>query len=167
MLDSSRRTIGILDPEEKQFFQSVRTRTATAQAGVWRKFLGLTPGHTYKLYVRLNTLDMDAAKGEWSYSLHAAYNARNGADFNVDQFSGKTPLPDGTKGASAARIAHYGLGATTKGEWIEHTTGDPNSETKDITLPEGVGAITVWVRHSGANSSGVGIDWVKLEDVTK
>jgi len=154
-------------PDDKPFYQLIKTTAPTVQAGIWRKFLGLIPGHTYRLYARLNTLDMDTAKAEWSYSLHAAYNARSGADLTVDQLSGKSALPDGSTGVSAARIVQYGPSVTTKGEWSQSATGDAGSQVKDITLPDGVNTITVWVRHSGANTTGVGIDWVKLEDLTK
>jgi hypothetical protein len=154
-------------PDDKPFFQLIKTTESNAQAGIWRKFLGLIPGHTYRLYARLNTLVMDEAKADWSYSLHAAYNSANGTDFTPDQLSGKAALPDGSKGNVAGRIAHYEKGSTTKGKWIQSATGDLTSETKDMTLPKGIDTITVWVRHSGASSAGVGIDWVKLEDVTK
>ncbi|GAI80678.1 unnamed protein product [marine sediment metagenome] len=52
-------------------------------AGVKRKFLGLTPGHTYRVSARLNTLEMDSGQGDWSVSLHAAYNPPGGADLTT------------------------------------------------------------------------------------
>ena len=166
LVEHQRLPIKINAPDNKPFYQLIKTSEANVQAGVWRKFLGLTPGHTYRFFARLNTLAMGYANGEWSYSLRAAHNAAGGADFTSDQLSGKAPLPDGSLGPGAARIAEYGPRKTTEGQWIQHATGDKNSGVKDITLPDGVDTITVWVRHSGADSSGVGIDWVKLEDVT-
>ena len=154
-------------PDDKPFFQLIKTTDSNAQAGIWRKFLGLAPGHTYRLYARLNTLAMDEAKADWFYSLHAAYNTRGGADFTAEQLSGNVALPDGSKGNAAGRIVHYEKGSTTKGKWIQSATGDPTSDVKDIALPAGIDTITVWVRHSGASSTGVGIDWVKLEDIAK
>jgi len=157
----------ISGPDDKPFFQLIKSGEPTIQAGICRKFLGLTPGHTYRLYSRLNTLGMDDAKDDWSYSLHVAYNASGGANFTTDQLSGRAPLPDGSTGAAAGQIVEYKRGATTKGKWIQSSTGDTTSGIKDVIVPQGTDTITVWVRLAGAAPTGVGIDWVKLEDVTK
>ena len=145
-------------PETKPFSQMIKTMSLGVKAGVWRKFLGLTPGHTYRISARLNTLEMDACKSDWSFSLHAAYNGPGGTDLTVDQLSGLAALPDGSTGPAAGRIAHYGLQATTNGKWVKSSA--------EIALPAGVDTMTIWVRHSGSDSTGVGIDWVKLEDLS-
>jgi hypothetical protein len=146
-------------PETKPFSQIIRTKSPKVIAGVRRKFLGLTAGHTYRLSARLNTLEMDSCKTEWSFALHAACNAPGGGDLTTMQLAGAAALPDGSSGPAAGRIASYSPTATTKGKWVEHST--------DITLPAGVDTITVWVRHSGADTTGVGIDWVKLENLSQ
>ena len=68
---------------------------------------------------------------------------------------------------AAGRVALYGPGVTTNGKWEKRSTDKPGPglEIKNITLPDNVTSITVWLRHSGANPSGVGMDWIKLEDV--
>ena len=155
------------DPWDKPLFQIIQTTQSGVQGGVWRRFLGLKPGHTYKVEVRLNTLQMDLCTNSWSLSFHAAYDNPGGSGLTVDQFAGIAPLPDGSKGSEAGRIALYGLGETTKGKWVKRSTDKLGSglEIKNITLPKDVTSITVWLRHSGADSTGVGMDWVKLEDV--
>ena len=145
-------------PDDKPFFQLVRTSDATVQAGVWREFLGLQPEHKYRVYVRLNTLEMDKSTNDWSLSFHVAGNAKGVTEFTTDQLAGKSSLPDGSKGAAAARIALYGPGKTTKGQWVTNTV--------DITLPAGVDTITTWLRHSGQDSTGIGMDWIKVEDLS-
>jgi len=145
-------------PETKPFSQMIKTMSLGVKAGVWRKFLGLTPGHTYRISARLNTLEMDACKSDLSFSLHAAYNGPGGTDLTVDQLSGLAALPYGSTGPAAGRIAHYGLQATTNGKWVKSSA--------EIALPAGVDTMTIWVRHSGSDSTGVGIDWVKLEDLS-
>jgi len=140
----------------------------TAVAGVKRKFLGLAPGHTYRISARLSTLELDSAKENWSFSLYAAYNAPGGADLAVEQLGGLAELPDGNKGGAAGRIALYEPGLTTNGTWEERSTGKEwrGLVAPDITLPRGVDTMTVWVRHRGVDSTGVGIDWVKIEDLS-
>jgi hypothetical protein len=58
---------------------------------------------------------------------------------------------------------------TTNGTWEERATGREWREVvplPDITLPDKVNTITVWVRLNGMKASGVGIDGVKLEDLS-
>lgn len=156
------------DPWDKPLYQMIRTTQAGVQGGVWRRFLGLKPGHTYKVEVRLNTLQMDACTNEWAFSFHAAHDHPDGSGLSVAQMAGKAALPDGTKGPEAGQVALYGPGVTTNGEWRKRSTDKPGPglKIKNITLPENVTSITVWLRHSGANSTGVGMDWIRLEDVT-
>ena len=158
----------ITHPATKPFFQVIKVASPTAVAGVKRKFLGLTPGHTYRISARLSTLELDSAKENWSFSLHAAYNAPGGADLAVEQLGGLAELPDGNKGGAAGRIALYEPGLTTNGTWEERSTGKEwrGLVAPDITLPRGVDTMTVWVRHRGVDSTGVGIDWVKIEDLS-
>ena len=157
-------------PWDKPFFQVIKVRSPGVKAGVWRKFLGLTPGHTYRVSALLNTLEMDSAQGERSFSLHAAYNEPEGTDLTVEQLSGIAQLPDGSKGPTAGQVACYTHGVTTKGKWEECSTDRsrlaPEQAISDIKLPPGVDTITVWVRHNASESTGVGILWVNLEDLS-
>jgi hypothetical protein len=156
------------DPWDKPLYQSIRTTQSGVQGGVWRRFLGLKPGHTYKVETRLNTRQMDACTNTWVFSFHAAHDNPDGRGLTVAQMAGQAALPDGSKGAAAGCVALYGPGVTTKGEWKKRSTdkSGPGLETKNITLPKNVTSVTVWLRHSGGNSTGVGMDWIKLEDVT-
>jgi hypothetical protein len=156
-------------PWYKPLYQIMKTTEKGAQGGVWRRFLGLKPGHTYKVEVRLNTLQMDACTNAWAFSVHAAYDNPDGSGLTVAQMASTAALPDGSKGPEAGRVALYGPGVTTEGKWKKRTTDQPGPglEIKNITLPEKVTSITVWLRHSGANSTGVGMDWIRLEDVTR
>lgn len=158
----------ITHPATKPFYQVIKITSPNVVAGIKREFLGLTPGHTYRVSARLSTLEMDSAQGDWSVSLHAAYNPPHEVGLTVEQLSGLAALPDGSKGAAAGRIALYDPGLTTNGTWEERSTGKEwrGLVAPDITLPPGANTITVWVRHSGPDSTGVGIDWVKLEDLS-
>lgn len=145
-------------PDGKLYYQIVKTKTADVTAGIWRKWLGLVPEHKYRVYVRLNTLAMDQNTNDWSLSFHVAPTDAKGTDFTTDQFTGKAPLPDGSQGPEAARIALYGPGKTTKGLWVTNTV--------EIVMPPGVDTLTTWLRHSGKDSTGVGMDWIKVEDLS-
>jgi len=159
---------GITHPATKPFYQIIRTRSADAQGGIWRKFLGLRGGHSYRVAARISTLEMDSAERDWSFSLHGAYNARGGADLTVAQLAGLAALPNGKRGTEAGRIALYHPVLTTQRSWEERSTGKQwrDEFVPDITVPEGVDTITVWVRCRSAGEGAFGIDWVKLEDIT-
>ena len=157
------------DPWDKPLYQLIKTTQPGVQGGVWRRFLGLKPGHTHKIEVRVNALQMNAFTNDWTFSVHAAYDNPDGSGLTVAQMAGTAPLPDGTVGPAAGRIAFHGPGVTTKGEWKKRSTDKPGPglEIGNITLPEKVTSITVWLRHSGVGSTGVGMDWIRVEDVTE
>jgi len=147
----------------KPFYQVIKAPPAGVVHGVYRKFLGLTAGHTYRLTACLSTLEMDSVKGDWSLSLCATHNGPNGKDLTAQQLAGEAALPDGKIGLQAGQIASYSQGNTTKGDFALVFSGD-NSH---ITLPAGVDTITVWVRFSCSDPMGkVGFSGVKLEDIT-
>lgn len=155
----------IIHSGTKPFYQLIKITSPDAIGGVKRKFLGLTPGHTYRISARLSTLEMDAAEGEWFVSLHATYNQPGGTELTTEQLCGLAMLPDGSKSAEAGRIALYGPGLTTKRTWEERSTGREwrGFAAPDVVLPIGSDTITVWVRCRGVGA--FGIDWVKLEDL--
>jgi hypothetical protein len=155
------------DPWDKPLYQVIRTTQAGVRGGVWRRFLGLKPGHTYKVEVRLNTLQMDASTNAWAFSFHAAYDNPDGTGLTTAQMAGTAALPYGAQGPTAGAVALFGPGATTFGIWVKRASDEPGPglEGKNITLPENVTSFTVWLRHSGVDSTGVGMDWIKVEDV--
>jgi hypothetical protein len=151
------------------YYQGVTANGANAQGGIYRKFLGLTPGNTYRVSARVNTWEMDDATQEWSYSFHACPGYPDGREFTPEQFAGLEPIPDGGEGPEAACVVSYGPGETTNGQWVEVSTGDENLPGKtigDIILPEGVTEIVLWIRHTGTDTTGVGLDWSSLEDLS-
>jgi len=156
---------GIKHPATKPYYQLIKITSPDAIGGVKREFLGLTPGHTYRISARLSTLEMDAARGDWSVSLHAAYNRPGGIDLTDEQLAGLTMLPNGSMGAEAGRFAIYGPELTTNGTWEERSTGKEwrGLAAPDVVLPLGSDTITVWLRCRGVGS--FGIDWVKIEDL--
>lgn len=155
-------------PDRKPFYQVV-SGAGTFKAGTWRKFIGLSPGSTYEVSVRVNTLAMDTV-ASWTYSVHAVHNGTNDVTLSVDQLSGEAALPDGTSGETAGQILKYQAGGpTTKGLWAKRSTSTdgPGKVIGNITLPQGVTSITVWTRHtcSGTTSTGVGLDWIALKKI--
>jgi len=165
------------EPGQKEFYQIIKSKDASASGGIFRHFFTLVPKHTYRLYIRVNTLEMRQvelsesmdSQAEWSFSIHMVAN-KSGERENLtsEQMAGFSPLPDGTTGIEAGQMLCYGSETTTGGKWIEHNTGDkrPGGIVGDITLPEDCDTITVWLRVSGNIASGVAMDWIKLEDLT-
>jgi hypothetical protein len=127
--------------------------------GVARSFLGLTPGHTYRISARLNTVRMEPS-GDWSYSFHAVAGDAARASLTARQMAGLDALPDGSKGPTAARVWRYDAHRTTRGRYEERT--------KELTAPQGADCITVWLRFTSKNKGdAVAMDNIKLEDLGK
>jgi hypothetical protein len=143
--------------EDKPFYQVIKSSPQGGTGGICRQFLGLTGGHTYRLSIRLNTLENDSNDNSWSYSLHAIADQKGKEKLTENQMAGLETLPNGKKGLDAGRIVNYNSGKNTKGTFETNTT--------DITLPQDSNSITVWLRHTGKGTSGVGFDWIKLEDL--
>ena len=147
----------------KPFYQVIKGSTTGNVHGLYRKFMGLEPGHTYRIIASLTTLDMNSIESNWSASLCATYN-RGTDKLNAKQFAGLSALPNGKKGASAGQIASFGKNkGTTKGKF---SIVGGNAETH-ITLPDGVDTITVWIRFDCKDPNGkIGFSGVRLEDIT-
>jgi hypothetical protein len=144
--------------DSKPFYQIIRADPSGA-SGVMREFLGLSPGHTYRLSIRINTLETKDKVGDWSYSFHAAPTA-SGMKLNHRQLAGLEALTDGRKGPDVARLVEYGPQKTTRRKYQEFGA--------DLTLPPEKDAITVWLRLIGDNPQvAVAMDYVSLEDLGK
>lgn len=153
--------------KRKPFVQVIRSPNARAAGGVFRKFLGLQPGHTYRTVTRMSTFDLEKAEGNWSFTFHATAHKR-GVTLSAEQMAGISPLPDGSEGPEAALVAKYGPGTTTRGRFAERSSGEQAGglQLKDITLPSDAEVITVWFRYSGPPSGSGGFDWISLKDIT-
>ena len=166
-----RRNKPVRSLSTKPFYQIINAPPKGTIHGVYRKFIGLTPGHTYRLTACLSTLEMDSVKGDWSLSLQAIPSGPIYGDFTSEQLAGLASLPDGQHGLEAVQIISFGPGKTTKGIFDIVITG--YTELKDgmtsshITLPENVNEITVWTKFNCDVPWGkVGFSGVKLEDLT-
>ncbi len=140
--------------------------------GIYRKFLGLTSGHTYRITAALSTLQMHTVDADWSLSLCAAQNEPSGKNLTTEQLSGKAPLPNGEVGAHAGRIALFSKGGRMTGPSFRLIKGnsrgqESDKEHMDVTLPPGVETLTVWVRFECSDPTGeVGFMGVGIEDIT-
>lgn len=149
------------------FYQSLKGQ-GTFAGGVSRRFIGLTPGHAYRMSARMNTFE--AESGNWAFTFHAAHNPSNGKELTALQMAGTEPLPDGTSGRDAGLIARYDRLSYTEGAWFTRSTANPapGKLIGDIRLPEGVDSITLWFRLEGrelTNTVSVGLDSVTIEDL--
>ena len=144
--------------KSKPFKQILKTPTTGGTLGIWRKFLGLSPGHTYKVTARLNTLQMDPNNPNWSFSLHAIPDDVSGKNLTTQQLGGSALLPDGSRTMDAGEIIRYAEKITTEGKFIETSA--------KITLPGSITSLTVWLRFMNEGFGEVAFDWIKLEDIT-
>ena len=154
----------------KPYYQIIKAPPQGVRHGVYRKFLGLTPGHTYRITACLSTLRMDSVEGKWSLSLHAAHNGPDGKDLTVRQLAGLAGLPDEGNSGAGGRIASYDPNHTTGGACELVFSGDnapSQGRSSHVTLPPGVDTITVWVRFECPNPQGkVGFSGVRCEDIS-
>lgn len=156
----------------KTFFQRIKSRNVGAQVGAWRKFLGLTPGHTYKISAWVNTSDMAAVEADWSFSLHATYLPPGGGDLSNKQMAGTQQLPGGEVGPEAAQFARYENGSGTPNRFVRASTdsreGGPGRLIDHIALPPGTDSIIVWAKYrcDVPDAPGVALDHLRLEDLS-
>jgi hypothetical protein len=157
--------------DTKPFYQAIKAEPS-GPVGICRKFLGLTPGHTYRITAAMSTLQMHTLKSNWSFSLCAAYNEPEGKDFTSEQLTGKALLPNGKTGPKAGSIVSFGKGGEATGGgfrlWRSKSERDSIGEDgMDVTLPPGVDTITVWVRFECSDPNGeVGFMGAGIEDIT-
>lgn len=151
----------------KGFYQIVSGNN-TYHGGVFRRFLGLAPGHTYRVMARVNTLEM--AQGTWDFTLHAAYNPADGNCLSDAQMAGIDELPDKSKGAGAGLIAKFDAGSATKGNWVAVPSKSSGAEAATtIKLPNDINSLTVWCRFNGAGitNGAIGMDSISIEELGK
>jgi hypothetical protein len=164
-----RRYNPITTAETKPFYQLINIGAKGGTGDVYRKFIGLTPGHTYRVKARAATLSEPNDKN-WSVSVHATPNGSYERNLSPRQMAGLDALPCGEKGNAAGRMILYDSSLTTKGKFAEISTDKAQSmrsrETTDITLPQGVDSITVWVRCVSSAGLSTAIDWISLEDLS-
>ena len=148
------------------FYQGMLASESSYCGGIYRRFLGLESGATYKVAARLNTFGQESSTN-WAYSVHAAHSAPDNSLLTSQQLAGTAPLPDGSQGVTAGQFGTFGESDVTEGFWIECATDGtcPGREIGNIQLPAGVTSLTIWVRLTGSNTvvDDVGIDWVSIE----
>lgn len=139
--------------------------TVGVEGGIYRRYLGLIPGHKYRVFARFNTFESDSSAENWGLSFHACADPP-GQGLTTGQLSGKEPLPSGATIPDGACIASFGTkGQTTAGKWMQVSTGTPGA-CADIEIPEGSTSLSAWVRVTGNIPTRFGMDWSALEDVT-
>jgi hypothetical protein len=152
-----KRSHRIKNNSQKPYRQALQIPEGGGTSGIWRKFLGLSPGHKYRISARLNTLEMPSDGNNWSFSLHAVADKKAESELSARQMAGIEALPDGKKGADAHRLKKLDAKTITKGKYNEYSD--------EITLPKDSNSITVWLRLTGTSKAEVGFDWIKLEDL--
>jgi hypothetical protein len=150
----------------KGFFQVLRGR-GPLQGGVLRRFIGLNPGHAYRVGARIRV--PGAAGDAWSFSLHAAANPPGESRLSEAQMAGRVELPSGNKGPNSAQVARYDSAHYTKGQWATLSSGVPGADNQagDVSLPAGSDSMTIWFRVEGSDGGDVtaAFDSLTLEDL--
>jgi hypothetical protein len=156
------------EPVAPKYFQLLGSAPGRLRSGVYRCFIGLNPGHTYRLSFRASTLGMDEEEGPWSFTIWAA--AFSGEVTYDEDFEW---LVDGSFAAQADKVGdkveliHYDNGKTTNGKWMQTSTGsDESTVPSDLLVPTGSDSIVMWAYFKADRPTpGVGFDLVSIEDL--
>jgi hypothetical protein len=163
------------------YYQIINSPDKGDTHGIYRKFLGLRPGHTYRLTACVSTLEMNSMKEDWSFSIHAAPTQ---GDLTAQQMAGRDPLPYPGSPSKDWMMAYYDPNQTTLGfdfaitnytrirkDVLNSSQSMPEDANQvvvpNITLPSDVNEITVWTRFQCDDPAGkVGFSGLRLEDIT-
>ena len=159
--------------DAKPFYQIIKA-SPSGRVGIYRKFLGLIPGHTYRITAALSTLEMHASESEWSLDICAAHNESGRKKLTPEQLAGEAALPNQKwrRDRPSGRFAIFGKNRKTTGPGFRLVKSrskkhEREKEGVDITLPPGVDTLTVWLRFNCSDPDGsVGFMGVGIEDIT-
>lgn len=161
----------LIAPRQKPYWLRICTIDRFSKGGIWRKYIGLKPGHTYRINARISCGDSSGNdNGDWSVSFHALPADSDHAEVLTEQLQSLAPLSEDSVGPDAREFASFTPGNDTGGEFALISTENlgVGNDAGDITLPLGTDAILVWLRVVGkVPSPGVGFDWIQLQDVTE
>lgn len=120
--------------------------TGTGQMGLYRRWLGLQPGHAYRVSAHLNKLDTKAANLQ--VTLCAVQLPRRGEDLTPKQMAGEEALPDGKSGKNAGQLARCDVTASPNNQQTEVPSGMKPLEpvAGEIMLSGDHDSIAVWCR---------------------
>jgi hypothetical protein len=126
---------------DKPFYQIVKLGRGGGEGGVYRKFKGLTPGHTYRIIVRVAVEDLDPSG---AVSVYACAH--------------------GVPALTVAQLARRERAEVVSGTQPIARGGGFVDESMEVTLPAGVRNLTVWVHCRTAGPARVASDYLSLED---
>lgn len=141
------------------------------QAGLYRRWLGLKPGHTYRVSATLRSLGSQVSGV--SIGLFGAELPRGSADLTPAQMIGEEPLPGGKRGKAAGLLGWVSAGVTNGNASMSETmqVGSNLSGTVggEFTLSDRSDSIAVWVRVESQQAAEVGLilDSLVIEELGK
>lgn len=154
----TKKYVHIRNPSDKPFYCLLKTTSSDAVGGIQRKFLGLTPGRSYEISIRINTLGNGDPFNGTLCSVHAAPDSMASGTLTPQQLAGIAPLSNTSSGAPDATFAVFNTENSTKGKFVTKNTV--------VSLPDDVTSLTVWIKLQGHNSQGIAMDWISVEEIT-
>jgi hypothetical protein len=162
------KTLAIGEPVAPKYYQALGTAPGCLRSGVYRCFIGLNPGHLYRLSFRASTLAMDEEEGPWSFTISAAaFSGEVTYNEDFEWLVDGSFAPQADKVGDRVELIHYENGKTTSGKWVQTTTGsDESTIPSDLLVPTGSDSIVMWARFKADRPTpGVGFDLVSIEDL--
>lgn len=125
-----------------RFYQVMSSSGVRACGGIYRKYLGLSPGGKYRVNIATKVHCPDEAEGKWAFTMHACALPSGLPGLTNGQLAGTEALPDGTFGPEAGLFACYSQsncsaeakGATDEKEPLVGSIADGNN-TGTVFLP--------------------------------
>jgi hypothetical protein len=151
-------------PEKAPYYQVIEAQGGVVDGGLYRKFLGLTPGKRYKLNMRLQPT-REGTGGDPSLTVNALCAPSIAGSLTERQMTGQAALPAAPDGAHFKQHVPFQRNGSRK--WLQlDKLEDVEPDAHAVTMPEGCDTLHVWLRlqSNGAHAT-VGMDWVELSKV--
>jgi len=152
-------------PTYKPFRQLIRVDPKVGAGGVYRKFLGLKPGATYRVTAQVGSHAEGGPADHWEASFWASPVFRGG-NLTPQHFAGRAALPGKAMEDETGRLAVFAANE----DWMAVSTAPAPVSLVEasavIKLPADCDSLTAWARCQGDVPVVFVVEWIRLEEVS-
>jgi hypothetical protein len=151
-------------PEKAPYYQVIEARGGVVDGGLYRKFLGLTPGKRYKLNMRLQPT-REGPGEDALLTVNALCAPSNAGSLTAQQMTAQAVLSAAPGGSQFKQEVPFQRNSSRR--WLQlDKLKDVEPDAHTVTMPEGCDTLHVWLRlqSNGAHAT-VGMDWVELSKI--
>jgi hypothetical protein len=151
-------------PQDAPYYQVIEAQKGVVDGGLYRKFLGLTPGKRYKLNMRLQPT-REGPGEDALLTVNALCAPSNAGSLTAQQMTAQAVLSAAPGGSQFKQEVPFQRNSSRR--WLQlDKLKDVEPDAHTVTMPEGCDTLHVWLRlqSNGAHAT-VGMDWVELSKV--